>query len=178
MRRWSMLLVAVLVIALAAPAAAKPNKERPFKGTGAGVILAIDSPNFDRCNPDNNPWAIISFDGYGPVTHLGMTYVYAEHCSYADRLQDGTLVPNGTYGEGELTLIAANGDMLKGTYTGGISTSGPPMVGFQDDFTFTGGTGRFADAGGGGTETGVVDFTLGPMPGAPFEVTMIGTISY
>jgi hypothetical protein len=104
------------------------------------------------------------------VSHLGESYMYAEHCSY------GTIGigPDGTYGQGELTMIADNGDILYGTYTNGISLSDPPVVGFTDDFTFhDGGTGRFTFASGGGIDLGSVDFN-----DFSFTMQMTGVIAY
>jgi hypothetical protein len=82
--------------------------------------------------------------------------------------------PDGTYGQGELTMIADNGDILYGTYTNGISLSDPPVVGFTDDFTFhDGGTGRFTFASGGGIDLGSVDFN-----DFSFTMQMTGVIAY
>ena len=178
MRRLLLLsLVAVLVAALAAPVAAKKGDptELPFKGTFAGQLIGFGEVVGDRCDdsPDGKvAWAVTSFEGWGTATHMGKTYVYAEHCSYST---DGTMnTGDGTYGEGLLTMEAANGDILYGTYTGGVSLSGPPVIGFMDYFTFTdGGTGRFTFASGGGLEVGVVDLGDGS-----FTVQMEGVISY
>jgi hypothetical protein len=174
MRRLLLLsLVAVLVAALAAPVAAKKGDptELPFTGTFAGQLLGFSTdPTYiaNRCE-DPSTWAVTSFEGWGTATHMGKTYVYAEHCSYTT---EG--FPDGTYGEGRLTLEAANGDTLTGTYTSGVSLSPAPVIGFEDYFTFTdGGTGRFAFASGGGVEVGVVD-----LDDNSFTVQMEGVISY
>ena len=178
MRRLLLLtLVVLLVAALAAPVAAKrgdPN-ELPFKGTFAGYLIGFGEVTEGRC--DDSPegkvaWAVTSFDGWGTATHMGKTYVYAEHCSYS---ADGTpATADGTYGEGRLNLVAANGDILTGTYTGGVSLSPLPVIGFMDYFTFTdGGTGRFTFASGGGMEIGSVDLGDGS-----FTVDMEGVVSY
>ena len=101
--------------------------------------------------------AIATFRFTGTVTHLGCIDGVATHCSDQD---------TGQYGDGQATLTAANGDMLFATYTGGSSdVAGFPVVGFMDTFTITGGTGRFANASGGGTESGTfnvetMEFTL------------------
>jgi hypothetical protein len=101
---------------------------------------------------------------------LGSSYLYAEHCSYIP--EDGP--PDGTYGEGQFFIVADNGDILTGTYTNGISLSGPPVIGFMDDVTFEdGGTGRFTFASSGGVEMGWVDFS-----DFSFTVQMTGVISY
>ena len=170
-----LLFVAVLVAAMAGPVGASkgnPEKELPFKGVFSGELLGFneDAEDIeDRCDSPETTWAVTSFEGWGTATHLGRTYVYAEHCSYTT---NG--VPDGTYGEGKLTMVAANGDILYGTYTGGVSLSGPPVIGFMDDFTFVdGGTGRFAFASSGGTEVGSVDVTDNS-----FNVRMEGSIAY
>jgi hypothetical protein len=178
MRKYLLLsLVVLLALAMAAPVSAtqgNPEKELPFKGVFSGEFLGFNEDAEDiaeRCDDPATTWAVTSFKGWGTATHMGNSYVYAEHCSYTT---------NGTYGEGELTVVAANGDILYGTYTGGVSLSGPPIVGFMDSFSFVdGGTGRFAVASGGGIEEGSVDFTdTGMAPGAPFTVRMEGVISY
>jgi hypothetical protein len=178
MRRLLLLtLVAVLVAALAAPVAAKQAErtQLPFKGTFAGYLIGFGDVTEGRCDdsPDGKvAWAVTSFEGWGTATHMGKTYIYAEHCSYST---DGTqMTADGTYGEGQLTMEAANGDILTGTYAGGVSLSPPPLIGFTDDFTFTdGGTGRFTFASGGGVEEGSVDLSDGS-----FTVQMEGVISY
>jgi hypothetical protein len=151
--------VAMLVVATATPVDAGRGADAlPLKGEFSGRLVGFDTdpehvaPRCDDSPDDKVAWAVTSFEGWGNVTHLGRTYALAEHCSYST---DG--VPDGTYGEGELTMIAANGDVLRGTYADGASLSGPPDVQFQDFFTFVdGGTGRFATASGGGLEFGVV----------------------
>lgn len=178
MRRFLFLMVVgVLVAALATPVAAERGErtELPLEGTFSGYLIGFGEVTEGRCDnaPDGKvPWAVTSFDGWGTATHMGKTYVYAEHCSYST---DGTqATADGTYGEGRLTMVAANGDTLTGTYTSGVSLSPPPVIGFMDDFTFTdGGTGRFAFASGGGTEVGSVDLGDGS-----FTVHMEGVISY
>jgi len=169
--------VAMLVLASAAPVTATQGDatELPLKGDFSGQLIGFGPVVGDRC--DDSPagkvaWAVTSFEGWGTVTHLGRTYVSAEHCSYS---ADGTPeTGDGTYGEGELTMVAANGDVLYGTYTGGVSLSPPPVVDFQDFFTFVdGGTGRFATASGGGIEFGVVDLGDGSA-----AWRMEGVISY
>ena len=151
------------------------GKTVPISGVFSGYLLGFnEDPGFiaDRCNPPDGKfaWAVTSFEGWGTMSHLGETYIYAEHCSYGT-LADG---PDGTYGEGEITTVADNGDILLGTYTNGVSLSPPPLIGFMDYFTFVdGGTGRFTFASGGGVEMGVVDFN-----DFSFTVQMTGVIAY
>ena len=70
-----------------------------------------------------------------------------------------------------MKLVAANGDEVWMTYSGyaPYPVIGVPSTIVVDvDFTIVGGTGRFADASGGGEMTGYVEFpgelTLGPWP--------------
>lgn len=167
-----------LGLSLAAPLAADKGapKELPFYGSFTGGLFLeteLDAEIVaDRCpsTPDGKVvWAIASFWGDGIATHLGKTYVEANHCSYAD--EEG---PDGTYGQGELTFFAANGDMLSATYANGVSLSPPPVVEFMDDFSFRdGGTGRFRFASGGGVEMGSANLL-----DETFTLQMSGVISY
>ena len=169
-------LVFVLGLSIASPLAAKKgaSKERPFYGYFAGELSLNTNLDAiaDRCRntpPEKVVWAVASFWGDGIATHMGKTYVEANHCSYAD--ENG---PDGTYGQGELTFFAANGDMLSGTYDNGFSLSPPPVVEFTDDFSFTdGGTGRFSFATGGGVEMGLANLS-----DETFTLQMSGVISY
>ena len=168
MRRFVAILGAVAILAFAAgPVLAKGDQEVPFKGTmwGSEVTFNPVIP-VGRCvEKAGVADTLTTFKISGYATHLDWVDVVAEHCSDFD---------TGTYGDGRLTITAANGDILKGTYTGGFTTAPCPLCGFQDDFTFVdGGTGRFAFASGGGTEVGVFNFdTLDTW------VYMEGVISY
>ena len=158
----------------------RPLVKLPFVASFSGEVLAINDDPDDvaaRCS-ERPAWAVVSFEGTGEAPDMGTTHVLAEHCSYVGPLPDGTVGPDGTYGEGMLTFTTADGELLLGTYTDGLSTSPPPQVGFVDSFTFTGGTGRFDDAAGGGVEAGTVDFSMGFGPGAAFSVDMEGVIWY
>ena len=157
--------------------AVKPlDKELPFYGEFSGHLIGFNN-DIDaitaRCSPPVGQvaWAIASFEGWGDVTHLGWTHVYAEHCSY--RPEFGP--PVGEYGEGTLRLTADNGDLLTGTYTDG--TTNPqfdPIFYFMDYFTFdNGGDGRFNIALGEGVELGSLDVSSGA-----FTLEMTGVISY
>lgn len=168
--------VSILAVALMAPAVAdKPGmKEVPFKATFSGYLTGFGEVPDGRC--DNPPegkvaYALASFEGWGNATHAGYSFVHANHCSYWNLEIGG---PDGTYGQGQFTLVAANGDVLRISYGDGVSLSGPPVVGFMDFFTFEdGGTGRFTFASGGGMEIGSVDFST-----FMFELQMEGVIAY
>jgi len=151
------------------------GKSVPINGVFSGYLLGFnEDPDFiaERCDPPEGKfaWAVTSFEGWGTMSHLGESYMFAEHCSYGT-FPDG---PDGTYGEGEVTTIADNGDVLLGTYTDGVSLSDPPIIGFMDYVTFVnGGTGRFTYASGEGVEMGAVDFN-----DFSFTVQMTGFIAY
>jgi len=152
------------------------GKTVPISGVFSGYLLGFNTnPAFiaDRCDPPEGKfaWAVTAFEGWGTMSHLGESYMFAEHCSYGI-LANGEM--DGTYGEGEITTIAANGDILLGTYTDGASLSGPPVIGFMDYVTFVnGGTGRFKYASGEGVEMGAVDLNDNS-----FTVQMTGVIAY
>jgi len=58
-----------------------------------------------------------------------------------------------------MKLVAANGDEVRITYSGGYTPPGPDgVIVVEVDFTITGGTGRFAAASGGGDMTAYVKF--------------------
>jgi hypothetical protein len=141
----------------------------PIHGVFQGYLLGFDvDPGAiaDRCDPPAGKivWGVVSFGGWGTLSHLGESYLYAEHCEYVD----------GTYGEGEITTSADNGDILMATYTNGMSLSPPPVIGFMDYVTFIdGGTGRFSFASGGGIEMGTTDLGDGS-----FTLQITGVIAY
>ncbi|MDH3512229.1 MAG: hypothetical protein OER85_15370 [Gammaproteobacteria bacterium] len=176
--------VSVLAVILAAPVVADRESPTPlpFYGSLSGQLLAFDmDPGAiaNRCSatPANKVaiW-VASFEGWGEVTHLGRTYFYADHCSYGT--PGSPPVPDGTYGQGELTLIAANGDVLKALYNDGIAYPlTPPAVGYEDTIAFVdGGTGRFSIASGQAYEVGSVN--LPPFGDGALTAEMHGTISY
>ena len=176
--------VSGLAVILAAPVVADKESPTPlpFSAYFSGQLLAFDmDPGViaNRCSatPDNKVaiW-VASFEGWGDVTHLGRAYFYAEHCSYGT---PGTPpIPDGSYGQGELALVAANGDVLKAIYTDGVAYPlTPPTVGYEDTIVFVdGGTGRFSFASGEAYEVGTVN--MPPFGDSALTAEMHGTISY
>ena len=166
----------VLGLSFASPLAADKgtSKELPFYGSFSGELSLDTDPDAiaERCQntpQDKVAWAVASFWGDGIATHMGKTYAEANHCSYATAAG-----PDGTYGEGELTFFAANGDMLSATYANGVSLSPPPVVEFMDEVSFTDvGTGRFSFASGGGVEMGSANLL-----DETFTLQISGVISY
>jgi hypothetical protein len=108
-----------------------------------------------------------TFAGGGPVTHMG------------DTEQEGTLVlglpvaPGVFPGYGSVTITAANGDKVTFDYVGLLYAGTGEGVG---TFSFTGGTGRFAKATGGGTFVALIDLSL-PVD-QPMTVVLDGNIDY
>jgi hypothetical protein len=149
------LALGLIVLALAAEAPAKES--RPFRGSGEAV--------WD--NIFNALTATANFRGIAQVTHLGRVQ------------QQGTLVleapnANGLFpGHGSVTLTAANGDSLTFDYEGLLN----PVTGEGNGtLTFTGGTGRFADATGNATFRARIN--LGLPANQPMTVELSGRLAY
>jgi hypothetical protein len=149
----------------------QPNKckEVPFKATLGGDFVRILAPDAKPC-PSIDADFVTRFEGSGRASHLGRVTVVAQHCSM--------VTASGVdYEDGELTLTAANGDVLEAVYFDGTSELADPVgpvFGFIDTFEFVdGGTGRFTFASGGGTETGFFNQGTGE-----WSLVMEGTIAY
>ena len=140
--------------------------EMPIRGTFWGDEASFTGIPAGRCVEFADVADVVSsFIGEGIVTHLGRVTIKAEHCSDLD---------TGRYADGRFTITAANGDILKGTYTSGVSLTGPPVVEFTDVVTFVdGGTGRFEHASGGGHEAGVFNVVSNE-----WSIRIEGTIRY
>jgi hypothetical protein len=130
------LAVAVLMaLTTAVPAAGAGVLERPFKGTivGGGVPV-VDASCAMGVRTDS--W------GTGQVTHLGRITLISSHC----QAPMGEVIRGGVS-----TLVAANGDTLEVTYSVMVDpfefTEGAILTGTSPN-VITGGTGRFAGAGG------------------------------
>lgn len=154
---WKIMIIAGLILVSGIVFADKPDSQMlPFHAVFSGQLLGFNEDEdviAARCDPPPGQvaWAVASFHAWGTATHMGETYMYAEHCSY--RPFDGP--PIGNYGEGQFQLTADNGDILLGSYTDGVSISPPPIIGFMEVSTFhNGGTGRFTFASGSGVDIG------------------------
>jgi hypothetical protein len=79
----------------------------------------------------------------------------------------------GTQTITESTLTAANGDVLRAVGSGTNVPSGPGRVRFAATMTFTGGTGRFANATGQARVEGAADLVM-----RTATLTMDGWIAY
>jgi hypothetical protein len=153
-----------------------PDLALPFHGDGTGWITSqVYAPGFPaerstfegRCSTPSD--YIIEFSGTGQAAHLGKVTAVFEHCSRMD-VDMSTGAVEFEYGDGQMMVLAANGDELRGTYTDGTGElMADGNVAWSDAFTLTGGTGRFAGASGSGHDTGtthsVTGWTLWAMKG-------------
>lgn len=106
----------------------------PFKGVFSGQAISAQ--------PTDDPDVLlITTAGSGNATHLGNFTMVSPHL--ADLV---TLEVEGTQG-----FSAANGDTLTATFTGQFFVIAGGYLAASIDCTITGGTGRFAGAGGGYT---------------------------
>jgi len=109
---------------------------------------------------DPHPAPILQL-GDGQATHLGKFSTRITFCADVTDapggLEQGESIP---YVDGVGTFTAANGDILRFTIEGEILPSNHPDFDFEfaDPFVFTGGTGRFTGASGGGVTESFVDF--------------------
>jgi hypothetical protein len=118
----------------------------PLKATFSGPGVAAEIPG-DRC-----PVLTIQITGTGTSTHLGKFTTVQSHCAAP---------PSLAFTLGEFTLTAANGDQVFGTYEGEFLPLEPPLAAIDGALTFTGGTGRFEGATGGGDASGVQNLATG-----------------
>jgi hypothetical protein len=131
-----------------------PMKER-YEASGTAVVSAACGGRL-----------LVSLAGGGQATHVGRYAVTNSHCLN---------FTTGVFTNGTFTKTAANGDLLRGEYTG---TSRPLPAGpnacvlrfeLNTSLRFTGGTGRFAGAHGEATLIAVQE-TNGCQAGFPTTV--------
>lgn len=171
----SIVAVVTLVVGAALPAGAskhEPEKELPFSALLTSTAVDFNTDPDDvaaRCGDVARAFSVTTTNAVGTATHLGRIDLVAEHCSYFDESGNP-----GPYTKGEMAITAANGDVLLGTYTDGMSLTPPPQIEFVDVFTFIdGGTGRFIEASGGGVEVGLFDVAVGEL-----TLSMDGVITF
>ena len=139
-------LVAAFAVSLASVAVSAVAAETPFKGT----VNAVETSHLVF------PIASVNREGTGTATYLGK---YTEHVT----LQVNVLTMSST---GTATFTAANGDTLSASVVGQATRTGPTTLSIVENYTITGGTGRFADATGGFTLESTLDQTTGASSGA------------
>jgi hypothetical protein len=131
-KRYSALLAVIaLLMMFAVPAAFAGPKgaDRPFKGAATGsASYGFTAPdgsgagtdglaNVMNCNVEldvDDYYKVTTFTtGYGDVSHLGESHLEFAHCPG----------PVGPY-SGQMAIVAANGDVLYGEYTGTYEDDG------------------------------------------------------
>ncbi len=139
----------LLVPALALPMQAAAKDRLPVKGSEAGT--------FQLLGPCETSGVILEVTGTGHSTQLG---------NYSGRYRECLDPATGAVTGGTFTLTAANGDKVFGTYSGqAVPTDDPTVVAYEDPGEITGGTGRFAGAGGTMTTSGVANLATGEYRG-------------
>lgn len=134
------------------------SSSRPFDGTLRGEVTFPFVG--DECPASDVFLGGLRTDSEasGVVTHLGRTTMTSQHCTPAGAAIEG----------GEMTLVAANGDMVYLEYTGTAPPPGPDgVIVVAVDFDIVGGTGRFDGATGGGQMTAYVVFAGFETPAWP-----------
>lgn len=186
MKNLSLIVLSVLFLAacqnstddLASPGksqiAPRSQQARAFQATLSGALNLESAPTV--CSGDL-PLPILDYFISGNATHLGnldaSSFLHHDDCSID--LEAMTLTANVSG-----HLVGANGDWIE--YEGedvvdilnfvvppGPDPSGP----ITGTWTITGGTGRFEEASGSFTISGIVDFTT-----LSFNVVAVGTITY
>lgn len=144
--------VLALLAALITVAPAQAKTAVPFK---AHESAQGESPVIGICDENED---VILIDGHatGTGTQLGRFAIAFTECLN---------VVTGEFTV-DFVITAANGDTLVGTYAG--SVTGPSS--YEATADFTGGTGRFADAGGTATIHGTFDES-------GYEQSWIGSLS-
>jgi hypothetical protein len=146
-------IIAGLLVSAALIAAASMSKEMPLKGSFKAV----------ETSQPNLPIVHVTATGSGEATQLGRFTI-----SYQVDVNVQTGAGTGLSAE----FVAANGDSLFAEGTGQASPSGTPgTVNITENYTITGGTGRFANASGTFTVERVASETTGETSG-----TLSGTI--
>ena len=107
------------------------------------------------------------YSGRGQATHLGRLTAELRHI--IDLTTTEVL-------DGTLTLTAANGDIVAGSYSGRGEPLASGLIRFEGTFTIESGTGRFSDVTGEGEMLGLIDPAHFPESSAA-DLTLDGTIS-
>src|SRR5215213_7639492 len=149
-------LVGLLVLpALALPMQAAAHDRLPLKGSESGTFRLLGP-----CEGGMT----LEVSGSGHATGLG---------NYRGRYRECFDPATGAVTGGTFTLTAANGDELVGTFGGQARpTDDPNVIEYEDPGVITGGTGRFAHAGGNMTTSGLANLATGEYSG-----TITGNLS-
>jgi hypothetical protein len=157
-RALATLLAAIGLCCVALGPAAAARSDVPFKARLSGTAL-FTSPTS------------VQFDGTGQATHLGR--FTNDGVALLGSPTDGC--PDGAQGIPNVhteTLTAANGDELVIRMANLACPTGPANFHGTGTWTVVGGTGRFADTTGAGSDEGHADFATNT-----FELTLTGTLT-
>jgi hypothetical protein len=114
-------------------------------------------------------WEIYSIgDVTGTLRHLGLAKMYTKHTPHFD----------GTLSDGEFTIVAANGDEVRGRYEGSAYYVSANQVYGNALFEISGGTGRFARAEGTINASFLETFDDPTFATAEVTWALVGTVSY
>ena len=143
-------LIALLVLpALALPMQAAAKDRLPLEGSESG--------RFQLLGPCEAGGMTLEVNGTGHASGIGD---YSGH--YRECFDPAT----GAVTAGTFTLTAANGDEIFGTFGGQARpTDDPTVVAYDDPGVITGGTGRFAGAGGTWSTSGLANLATGEYRG-------------
>jgi len=144
-RRMFFALFAASALSLTSIVVSAVAAETPFKGTVSAVETVVVA----------FPTASLTRDGTGTATYLG---------KYTVRIVMTINLPTLS-STGTATFTAANGDTLTANVAGQATRTGPTTLSIIEDYTITGGTGRFADATGSVTLESTVEQTTGVSSG-------------
>lgn len=147
-KRPSLCGLAALWLTLSASALIAQTKEVPFKG-------AYDGRETDVVQGGS---LLVDGSGSGTASHVGrFTFTWKVTVDLATGLSSG----------GVFRLVAANGDVINGSFVGrGVPTDTPNVAHVVELVSITGGTGRFQEATGGFTLDRLVDITTGLTSGS------------
>jgi hypothetical protein len=155
------------------------NAKATWAATGiqwAGLPGQATSTFGGRCSVPSD--YVISAAFEGQATHAGRVTGTTSHCS---QIAWGPQGPMGaTYSDGKGLFTTANGSTIMLHYGNGMTGVDPDtgLSWFRDEWTFTGGTGLFAGATGGGVEGGSFASFEAVLGGVPVPMWMEGTITY
>jgi hypothetical protein len=126
----------IFALASVAMAAAPENQG---VGTVPRFISGIMDGRFTFEQWGEEWWEIDTLgDVVGTLRHLGLAQMYTRHTPNLD----------GTLSNGEFTIVAANGDEIRGTYTGAGEWISDTEVLGAATFLIVEGTGRFTEVSG------------------------------
>jgi hypothetical protein len=160
MRRSRILAVAAALLGLLlvpVASAGRGGSERPFQATLVGSVHW----EYPGASPSNCTAVTTLSEGTGQATHLGRVTAAWSHCpTEPDYVMDG-----------RVTLTAASGDHVYGTY------DYQPGSGEVSPVVVTGGTGRFSEATGTLTLTYWVIPVFWPMPPCDPDTDPMGCVN-